>query len=35
MEDAVWGFQILKYVFLLRRAGRKAKAKANALRMEL
>jgi len=35
MEDALHRFHTLKDVFLLGRAGKKAKAKANALRMEL
>jgi hypothetical protein len=35
MEDALCGFHTFKDVFLLGRAGKKAKAKANALRMEL
>jgi len=35
MEDALHHFHTFKDVFLLQRSGRKAKAKANALRMEL
>jgi hypothetical protein len=35
MEDALCHFHTFKDVFLLRRASKKAKAKANALRMEL
>jgi len=35
MEDALHRFHTLKEVFLLGRAGKKAKAKANALRTEL
>jgi len=35
MEDALCHFHTLKDVFLLGRAGKKAKAKANALRTEL
>jgi len=35
MEDALHRFHTLKDVFLLGRAGKRAKAKANALRMEL
>jgi hypothetical protein len=35
MEDALHHFHTFKDVFLLGRAGQKAKAKANALRMEL
>jgi hypothetical protein len=35
MEDALDRFHTFKYVFLLGRASKKAKAKANALRMEL
>jgi len=35
MEDALRRFHIFKDVFLLGRAGKMAKAKANALRMEL
>jgi hypothetical protein len=35
MEDALDRFHTVKDVFLLRRAGKKAKAKANALRTEL
>jgi len=35
MEDALHRFHTFKDVFLLGRAGKKAKAKANALRMEL
>jgi len=35
MEDALHRFHTLKDVFLLRRAGKKVKAKANALRTEL
>jgi len=34
MEDALCRFHTFKDVFLLRRAGKSAKAKANALRME-
>jgi hypothetical protein len=35
MEDALHHFHPFKDVFLLGRAGKKAKAKANALRMKL
>jgi len=35
MEDALRRFHTFKDVFLLGRAGKKAKAKANALRTEL
>jgi hypothetical protein len=35
MEDALCHFHTFKDIFLLRRAGKKVKAKANALRMEL
>jgi len=35
MQDALRRFHTFKDVFLLRRAGKKAKAKANSLRMEL
>jgi len=35
MEDALCHFHMFKDVFLLGRASKKAKAKANALRMEL
>jgi len=35
MEDAVRRFHTFKDVFLLRRAGKKAKATANALRTDL
>jgi len=35
MEDALHGFHTFKGVFLLGQAGKKAKAKANALRTEL
>jgi len=35
MEDALHGFHTFKDVFLLGRAGKKAKAKANTLRTEL
>ena len=35
MEDALHHFDTFKDVFLLRRASKKAKAKANALRTEL
>jgi hypothetical protein len=35
MEDALHCFHTFKDVFLLGRAGKKAKAKSNALRLEL
>jgi len=35
MEDTLHHFHTFKDVFLFGRAGKKAKAKANALRMEL
>jgi hypothetical protein len=35
MEDALHSFHTFQDVFLLGRAGKKAKAKANALRTEL